>query len=175
VSHHLVTGIAQNGGGLSEVIPMDSAGGWMEKVIRMLVAALTPSNWNIDITLEESTGNGKDEASGCIQAPYRLRDIHAFSRKSIFLLVRRKCDTKLAKVKATAIGSGESITAELLVETLDTQRPYLHQLAARAVLRDLESGQSWSHDTNFVTKNLDSQSAIFDSSKIEGEKLGIEW
>lgn len=174
VSHQLVTGIGRYGGGLAEVMPMDSAGGWIGKVIRMLGAALTPSNWNIDIALEDAA-KGKGEAYDCIQAPYRLRDVHAFSRTSVFFLIRRKFDTNVVTVKATSIESGESITVELPIETLDRQGPYIHQLAAKAALRDLESGESFFHHHSSSIENEDSQVATRDLATIEGEKVGIEW
>jgi von Willebrand factor type A domain len=132
VSHHLVSGIGRHGGGLAEVVPLDSAGDWMQRVIGMLGAALTPSSWNIEIILDDvSTSDEKSGAGVCIQAPYHIPEFHAFSRGSVYFLFNQEISTKVVKVKATAVASGESVIAELPIEKLETRRTCVHLLAAK--------------------------------------------
>jgi Mg-chelatase subunit ChlD len=176
VSHYLVSGIGRHGGGLAEVVPVDSAGDWMQKVIGMLGAALTPSSWNIEIILDDvSTSDKRSETGVCIQAPYHIPEFHAFSRGSVYFLFNQELSTKVVKVKATAVASGESVIAELPIEKLETRRTCVHLLAAKAVLGDLESGQSWLHDTNSNDSNANIKAGVGDRARTEGERIGVEW
>ncbi|CZR51264.1 uncharacterized protein PAC_01139 [Phialocephala subalpina] len=173
VSHHLVEGIGRDGGGLAEVVSVDSAGEWKGRVIRMLEAALTPSTWKVEISLGgvPSTANGEERV--CIQAPHRIPDFHAFSRSSVYFLLSKELEAKSVKVKATAT-SGERVTAELPIERLDYQRTYVHLLAAKAALNDLESGQSWLHAISQSDKgNINAE--VEDLARAEGEKICTEW
>jgi Mg-chelatase subunit ChlD len=176
VSHHLVSGIGRHGGGLAEVVPVDSAGDWMQRVIGMLGAALTPSSWNIEIILDDVSTSDKKSGTGvCIQAPYHIPEFHAFSRGSVYFLFNQELSTKVVKVKATAVASGESVIAELPIEKLETRRTCVHLLAAKAVLGDLESGQSWLHDTNSNDNNTNIKAGVDDLARTEGERIGVEW
>ncbi|KAF8853300.1 VIT-domain-containing protein [Acephala macrosclerotiorum] len=173
VSHHLVEGIGRDGGGLAEVVSVDSAGEWKGRVIRMLEAALTPSTWKVEVNLcgVPSTANGEERI--CIQAPHHIPDFHAFSRSSVYFLLSKELEAKSVKVKATAT-SGEIVTAELSIERLDHQRTYVHLLAAKAALNDLESGQSWLHAISQSNKgNINVE--VEDLARAEGEKICTEW
>ncbi|KFX99663.1 hypothetical protein O988_03705 [Pseudogymnoascus sp. VKM F-3808] len=174
VSHHLVTGIGRYGGGLAEVVATDSSGDWMQRVIGMLRAALTPSSWTLDITLDGVSISAKEsDDKRCIQAPHQMPDFHAFSRSSIYFLLNQKFRGEVIKIKATSVNSGETVTAEIPIEKLDIGKKWVHQLAAKAVLGDLESGRSWVHDKS--QNNSDSKTKADELAKIEGEKIGIEW
>ncbi|OBT48764.1 hypothetical protein VE00_00788 [Pseudogymnoascus sp. WSF 3629] len=176
VSHHLVAGISRYGGGLAEVVPTDSSGDWMGRVIGMLRAALTPSSWTVDITLDGVSISSKEsENKRCIQAPHQIPDFHAFSRSSIYFLLNQEFQGKVVKIKATSVSSGETFTAEIPIEKSDIGKKWVHQLAAKAVLGDLESGQSWIHDRNKNTTNAKIKTEADELAKIEGEKIGIEW
>jgi hypothetical protein len=176
VSHHLVSGIGRHGGGLAEVVPVDSAGDWMQRVIGMLGAALTPSSWNIEIILDGVSTSDKRSGTGvCIQAPYHIPEFHAFSRGSVYFLFNQELSTKVVKVKATAVTSGESVIAELPIEKLETGRTCVHLLAAKAVLGDLESGQSWLHDMNSNDNNTNIKAGVDDLARTDGERIGVEW
>jgi len=173
VSHHLVEGIGRHGGGLAEVVSVDSAGHWKGRFIRMLEAALTPSTWKVEISLDDVPIRPNWKEQHCIQAPYHIPDFHAFSRSSVYFLFSQEVKTKNVKVKATAT-SGEIVTADLHLQSLGSSRTCVHLLAAKAVLNDLESGQSWMHAIS--QKNNDSaQEEVEELSKAEGEKIGVEW
>ncbi|KFZ20682.1 hypothetical protein V501_00001 [Pseudogymnoascus sp. VKM F-4519 (FW-2642)] len=176
VSHHLVAGIGRYGGGLAEVVLTDSSGDWMQRVIGMLRAALTPSSWTVEVTLDSvSTSAKESENKGCIQAPHHNADLHAFSRSSVYFLLNQEFEGKVVKIKATSIYSGETFTAEIPIEKSDIGKKWVHQLAAKAVLGDLESGQSWIHDKSKNTTDTKTKTETDELAKIEGEKIGIEW
>jgi hypothetical protein len=177
VSHHLVTGIGLHGGGLGEVVPADTAGNWMRKLTGMLGAALTPSSWKIEIVLDDvPISDERGEERVCIQAPHHIPEYHAFSRSSIYFLFSQELKAEFIKVKATAVGSRECVTVELPIENLESGRPYVHLLAAKAVLGDLESGQSWLHEkSSNNNSNVKIEAGVDNLARIEGEKIGAEW
>lgn len=176
VSHNLVAGIGRYGGGLAEVVATDSTGDWMKRVIGVLRAALTPSSWTVDVILDGvsiSEKESKDE--GCIQAPHQISDLHAFSRSSVYFLLNQEFEGKAVKIKATSVYSGETFTAKIPIEKSDIGQKWVHQLAAKAVLGDLESGRSWIHDKIKNSTDLKARAEADELAKIEGEKIGIEW
>jgi Vault protein inter-alpha-trypsin domain/von Willebrand factor type A domain len=173
VSHHLIEGIGRHGGGLAEVVSVDSTGAWKGRVIRMLEAALTPSTWKVEISMDDIPITTKGDERLCIQAPYRIPDFHAFTRSSVYFLFQQEFKGKAIIVKATAT-SGEAVTAELPIQSVESKRTCVHLLAAKAVLNDLESGQSWLHTFN-QSGNGKSKTGIEDLARAEGEKIGTEW
>ena len=173
VSHQLVEGISRHGGGLAEVVSVDSRGDWKGRVIRMLEAALTPSTWKIEISLDDDSILHNWKEQRCIQAPYQIPDFHAFSRSSVYFLFSQEVMTKSVKFKATAT-SGETVTADLPLQSLESSRTCVHLLAAKAVLHDLESGQSWM-DAIGQKNNGTAQANVEDLAKAEGERIGTEW
>ncbi|KAL5345586.1 hypothetical protein ACLOAV_009340 [Pseudogymnoascus australis] len=176
VSHHLVAGIGRFGGGLSEVVATDSTGDWMQRVIGMLRAALTPSSWTVDVTLDGvSISAEESEDRRCIQAPHQIPDLHAFSRSSVYFLLNKEFKGEVVKIKATSVNSGETFTAEIPIEKSDIGGKWVHQLAAKAVLGDLESGRSWIHDKSKNTEDAKTKAEADELAKLEGEKIGIEW
>jgi Vault protein inter-alpha-trypsin domain/von Willebrand factor type A domain len=172
VSHHLIEGIGRHGGGLAEVVSVDSTGAWKGRVIRMLEAALTPSTWKVEISMDDIAITTKGDERLCIQAPYRIPDFHAFIRSSVYFLFQREFEGKTIIVKATAT-SGEAVTAELPIQSLESKRTCVHLLAAKAVLNDLESGQSWLHTLN-QSGNGKSKTGIEDLARAQGENIGTE-
>ncbi|KFY62678.1 hypothetical protein V496_04447 [Pseudogymnoascus sp. VKM F-4515 (FW-2607)] len=176
VSHHLVAGIGRFGGGLSEVVATDSTGDWMQRVIGMLRAALTPSSWTVDVTLDGVSISAEESGDKrCIQAPNQIPDLHAFSRSSVYFLLNKEFKGETVKIKATSVNSGETFTAEIPIERSDIGGKWVHQLAAKAVLGDLESGRSWIHDKSKNTKDAKTKAEADELAKLEGEKIGIEW
>ncbi|KAH8767755.1 von Willebrand factor type A domain-containing protein, partial [Hyaloscypha sp. PMI_1271] len=173
VSHQLVEGIGRHGGGLAEVVSVDSRADWKGRVIRMLEAALTPSTWKIEISLDDVSilRNWNDQR--CIQAPYHIPEFHAFSRSSVYFLFSQEVKTKSIKFKATAT-SGETVTADLPFQSLESSRTCVHLLAAKAVLNDLENGQSWMHAIS-QKNNGSAQAEVEDLARAEGERIGTEW
>ncbi|KFY12272.1 hypothetical protein V491_06852, partial [Pseudogymnoascus sp. VKM F-3775] len=176
VSHSLVAGIGRYGGGLAEVVAIDPSGDWMQRVVGMLRAALTPSSWTVDVTLDgvsiSEKGNGE---ISYIQAPHKIPDLHAFSRSSVYFFLNEEFEGKVAKIQATSVHSGETFTAEIPIEKSEIGKKWVHQLAAKAVLGDLESGQSWIHDKYKNITDATAKAEADELAKFEGEKIGIEW
>ncbi|KFX96781.1 hypothetical protein V490_03143 [Pseudogymnoascus sp. VKM F-3557] len=176
VSHHLVMGIGRYGGGLAEVVATDSSGDWMQRVIGMLRAALTPSSWTLDIALDGVSISAKESGDKrCIQAPHQMPDFHAFSRSSVYFLLNQEFRGEVIKIKATSVNSEETFATEIPIEKLDIGKKWVHQLAAKAVLGDLESGRSWVHDKSQSGSDSKTKADADELAKIEGEKIGIEW
>jgi hypothetical protein len=173
VSHQLVEGIGRHGGGLAEVVSVDSRGDWKGRVIRMLEAALTPSTWKIEISLDDVSILRNWKEQRCIQAPYHIPEFHAFSRSSIYFLFSQAVKTKSVKFKATAT-SGETVTANLPFQSLESSRTCVHLLAAKSVLNDLENGQSWMHAISQENNGM-AQAEVEDLARAEGERIGTEW
>jgi hypothetical protein len=176
VSHQLVTGIGRHGGGLAEVVPVDSSGDWMRRVIGMLGAALTPSSWKAEIILDDATNSIKKENDNLwIQAPHHIPELHAFSRSSVYFLVKQELSAKTVKVKATAVDSDESFTIAIPIEELETSQTFVHQLAAKRLLSDLENGKSWLHE-KYLNGSVEKINTEVDSMiREEGERIGAEW
>lgn len=175
VSHHLIEGIGRYGGGLAEVVPVASAGDWKGRVIRTLEAALMPSTWKVEIIMDDFAITSADwEERACIQAPHHIPDFHAFTRSSVYFILNQQLGAKTIRIKATAI-SGEAVTTELPIETVESRHACVYALAAKAVLGDLESGQSRLHDTKANDNAGKIEKDIDDLARSEGEKLGTEW
>ncbi|KFY30142.1 hypothetical protein V494_08247, partial [Pseudogymnoascus sp. VKM F-4513 (FW-928)] len=176
VSHSLVEGIGRYGGGLAEVVATDSSGDWIQSVIGMLRAALTPSSWTFDVTLDGvSISAEESENKRCIQAPHQIPNLHAFSRSSVYFLLDQEFEGKVVKINATSVESGEAFTAEIPIEKSHIRKKWVHQLAAKAVLGDLETGRSWIHEKDKIGADSKTKAEVDEMVKIEGEKLGIEW
>jgi Mg-chelatase subunit ChlD len=194
VSHRLVEGIGREGGGLAEVVAVDAPGRWQSRVIRMLKGALTPSRWQCEITLGDGSENSMPlhnlystlhqgpsvempvQAPPSIQTPYRVPTLHAFSRFSLFFLLNRRVlggSTSIA-IQATA-ATGEKINVTLPLEHVQTDRPTIHFLAAKSLLNDLETGQSWLHDDKFMSYRKQSPAAFEQAIRQEGESIGVQW
>lgn len=94
VSHRLVEGIGQQGGGYAEVITDTSTGMWQGRVIQMLKAALTPSRLHCQASLSmpagETMAQSPDQIQrpACIQAPYHIPVLNPWSNFSLYYMVQ---------------------------------------------------------------------------------------
>jgi Vault protein inter-alpha-trypsin domain/von Willebrand factor type A domain len=164
VSHRLVEGIGRQGGGFAEVVAVDAAARWESRVIRMLKGALTPSQWQCKIGSKDGFGifsplggahttradtEGRAEAAiqkpGCVQAPFLIPSLHAFSRCSVYFSLDKQTMDNLSVINVLGVAStGEEISVDIPVEKLASVTT-IHFLAAKALMNDLETGQSWLH------------------------------
>ncbi|GFG03330.1 von Willebrand factor type A domain protein [Aspergillus udagawae] len=162
VSHRLVEGIGQQGGGYAEVVPESSMGSWQERVIQMLKSALTPSRLqcNVDLGEDLATKTSERQIAGYsvqypewIQAPHHIPVLNTFSHFSVYYMLERGLDSlpKLIKITATT-ERGEKLTAQLPIQTV-AEQPTIHHLAAKALMNDYETGQSWMHSLNPAFKS----------------------
>ncbi|KAK2777648.1 hypothetical protein FQN52_003014 [Onygenales sp. PD_12] len=186
VSHRLVEGIGQQGGGFSEVVAVDAAGAWQERVIRMLKGALTPHRWQCQLKFGNEvlpplpTATMSDLATlhpPCIQTPYKIPALHSFNQFSVFLLINTE-DYLLPKsitVEGTILPKGESVTAELPIDEMTGERPSIHYLAAKALMNDLESGQSWLHSKQYDEYQNNYSSQFQSAVQTQAQNLGQQW
>ena len=174
VSHRLVEGIGQLGGGFAEVVAVDSQGRWEERVIRMLKGALMPANFSCELEFNGmSTTEACSHAKGStfLQAPYKITSLHPFTRFSVYFLIDKKFANGLDAVTVkTTTPSGGKIVTRVPIEQIGDSAFTVHYLAAKSLIRDLESGSSWIHACS------KSKSSSVDSAASEvGERLGIQY
>ncbi|KAI0905822.1 von Willebrand factor type A domain-containing protein [Ustulina deusta] len=129
VSHALVEGIAKQGGGYSEVIPRADKGGWEERVVAILKAALTVHVHDLALEL----GGLKATTS-----PADLRSLNPFQAHRIFLLLERGTTPENGSIALTFISDGKPTTVNASIIQLEKPSTFIHSLAARALLDDLE-------------------------------------
>lgn len=110
----------------------------------------------------------------CVQAPFRVPTLHAFSRLSIFFIVDRKISLENSvKVEAQA-STGESVTVLLPMEKIEEKPPTIHFLAAKALMNDFETEQSWLH-SRYETFRKKHAIAFEEIVQQEAETVGKQW
>jgi hypothetical protein len=194
VSHRLVEGIGRQGGGFAEVVAVDTGGRWESRVIRMLKGTLMPSTWQCEIILCEEKNTlppTRSESMSAesvvpngtlipqqpiLQAPNRIPPIHTFLRSSVYFLVDPQVlgQTKSITVQAVA-SSGESAKVKIPLEQVEAQPPTIHHLAGKALMNDLEIGQSWMHVDKYQKYERKDSVAFEQAVQQEAEKVGIKW
>ncbi|KAK4145155.1 von Willebrand factor type A domain-containing protein [Dichotomopilus funicola] len=192
VSHALVEGIARLGGGYAEVIPAASSGGWDSRVVAVLEAALTghigPIGVDVEVhgseemqhvtTGERSTATPNNYANSrlkMMQSPAAVSSVSPFLRNRVFFLFESlpsAAHLSCLRLRATR-PSGEEITEQVPIRVLSAPGTAIHKLAARALLGDLERGQSIIHlaDGGPTLGPLATQKAVM----AEGKRLGCKW
>ncbi|OTA62298.1 VIT-domain-containing protein, partial [Hypoxylon sp. EC38] len=137
VSHALVQGIASRGGGYSEVIPKASLGGWEDRLVSMLKAALTSHIDTLKIKVNDS-----EDYDQYLTSPAKLlgRYINPFQGNRIYLL--SKPDTAVDHLKNITIEvikpNGDQELIDITMTILQKPDTTIHSLAARAILNDME-------------------------------------
>ncbi|KIW64497.1 hypothetical protein PV04_09426 [Phialophora macrospora] len=186
VSHALVEGIAKAGGGYAEVIPAASQGGWEDRVVAMLRAPLVghlgPLKIELDTEWERRCSNqplqnGITHPSRprFLQSPAEISSLSPFMRNRVFMLfdaADAPASLDSINIRATAVRGSEVVT-RVAVNTLERRETQIHKLGARAILGDLERGQSWLH----VGPNqpLRGSAEEVELVRKEGEALGCKW
>ncbi|KAK1760372.1 von Willebrand factor type A domain-containing protein, partial [Echria macrotheca] len=143
VSHALVDGIAKAGGGYAEVVPSSVRDGWEDRVVSMMKAALTTEHLgplHFEFSSQDSTALNLSEAQ---RSPADISALSPFSRSRVYFLFESPGALHTITVKAPS-GSNSNINV-IPVNLLDNKGSMIHRLAARALLEDLERGQSHLH------------------------------
>ena len=196
VSHTLVEGIGRQGDGFGEVVAVDAQGRWEERVIRMLKGSLAPESWRCEITLSghpvsgarPSNVNVTQQATAVsrysfhrpayIQAPYRVHSLHPFASSAIFFLFEQEPETlSHVAIKATT-SSGGTVSVNIPIEHAEMGSSTIHYLTAKAIILDLETGQSWMHaetSQHDISKGRQPVSVLAAAVREEAERLGIKW
>lgn len=135
VSHALVQGIASRDGGYSEIIPNASAGGWEDRVVAMLKAALTNHAQSLELRINDKADYGE-----FLTSPVDIESLNPFQERRIFLLSRADASPEEARsITIEAIKcNGERVCTAVRMKRLTKNDVTIHSLAARAILEDLE-------------------------------------
>ncbi|KAM4058597.1 vault protein inter-alpha-trypsin domain-containing protein [Hirsutella rhossiliensis] len=149
VSHELVEGMAKAGNGYAEVIASAAGGGWEDRVVAVLKAATTGHINSVQMGLEWQTGDdqGTVRPSKLKQSPADVSKISPFIRNRVFILFDSgaPCPELEAVVLKVRGPDGDYATKRVLPKRLLLPDDTIHKLAARALLGDLERGESWLH------------------------------
>ncbi|GIJ92537.1 hypothetical protein Asppvi_001815 [Aspergillus pseudoviridinutans] len=183
VSHRLVEGIGQQGGGYAEIVPESSMGSWQERVIQMLKAALTPSRLqcNVDLGNDFAMKTSERQIAGytvqypeLVQAPHHIPVLSTFSHFSLYYMLERELDSLPRMIDITATTEkGEKLTAQLPIQTV-AEQPAIHHLAAKALMNDYETGQSWMHSLNPTLKSTN-PTGFEKVLEQEAQQVGQTW
>ncbi|KAI0973825.1 von Willebrand factor type A domain-containing protein [Xylaria arbuscula] len=129
VSHALVEGIAQQGGGYSEVIPKADTNGWDERLVAILNAALTIHVNNLRLELG---------GLAAMASPENLYSLNPFQAHRVFLLLEK--GVILDNDSITLYFASDTTRTRLDVSIIRLESPgtLIHSLSAKALLNDLE-------------------------------------
>ncbi|KAH6867318.1 von Willebrand factor type A domain-containing protein [Thelonectria olida] len=174
VSHELVEGIAKAGGGYAEVITSASGGGWEDRVVAVLKAATTGHIGSLCMRLEWQREGNLEPAPKFKQSPNDVSKISPFLRNRIFLLF--DSGEQLPKLKHVVLQvrepNGNTITKTMLPKRLRQSGTFIHKLAARALLGDLERGESWLHRGQHAYGGIAPSDSMI---RAEAIQLGCKW
>ncbi|OAQ74414.1 vWA-like protein [Purpureocillium lilacinum] len=150
VSHELVEGLAKAGGGYAEVITNVCGGGWEDRVVAVLKSALAGHVGSVEMRLEWRKEDSQELVQSPMsfkQSPANISAISPFIRNRIFLLFDSDVQTaELTSVNLKIRAPGGHVTTKrVLPKRLLEPDSTLHKLAVRALLGDLERGESWLH------------------------------
>ncbi|CRG84160.1 hypothetical protein PISL3812_01483 [Talaromyces islandicus] len=183
VSHRLVEGIGQQGGGYAEVVHESLMGSWQERVIQMLKAALAPSHLQCEVDLGQgltASPSGRRvsrytvHCPAMIKAPHHIPVLNTFSYFTLYYMLESELESLPTTVTVSATtDKGEKLTAQLPLRKVADQTA-IHHLAAKALMNDYETGQSWLHIHNENLKSTDP--AAFDKIvEQHAQQLGQKW
>ncbi|RYP79428.1 hypothetical protein DL770_006665 [Monosporascus sp. CRB-9-2] len=142
VSHALIEGIAKSGGGYSEVISSVSQGGWEDRVVAMLKAALTRHVGSLEIDM-----GSQCKPYGESTSPADLRYLDPFQNNRVFALfddATRLTERGFIELKSRTT-DGSQLSQSVPIHVTEKKDTTLHGLAGRAILEDLERGRSKVH------------------------------
>jgi uncharacterized protein YegL len=189
VSHRLVEGIGRQGGGFAEIVAVDAIGNWEAEVIRMLKGALTPSQWQCKVELPEGSGTAHSMSFEeflptqlpiprpiAIQAPYKTPFFHAFTRTSVYFFLDPQQLAGRSKITIEGVeSSGKTFRTDIPLEEVQSQSQTIHSLAAKALMTDLETGQSWMHADKHHEYRIKNSNDFERHVQQEAEQIGMKW
>lgn len=170
VSHELVEGIARAGGGYAEVITSASSGGWEDRVVAVLKSAMKGHIGPIHMELEWCNADDSKVVSPPTfkQSPATISTISPFTRGRMFMLFDH--ETQHSELKAIVLcarkSDGNNVIFRVSPKKLLLPDTTIHKLAARALLGELDRGDSWLHQSTPVDHGI---------VREEGVRLGCKW
>lgn len=171
VSHQLVEGIAREGGGFANVIPVGPYGDWKSGIMRILDGAMVSDNWELSLRLGGAPRAGTDveDVPQHGQAPFRILSLHAFTTSRVYFLFQGKPAFKHVIVEGKST-TGLPIAKTIPIEPLKVTTPIIHQLAAKAIMKDLEAVAG--EDSENCSENLATDNKRAHDQAVE---LGLTW
>jgi len=182
VSHELVEGIAQAGGGYAEIIPAVKQDSWESRMDAVLAASLTGHGSSVHVELDNhaeaqvttSPIQEPENTPPTVQrSPLDMSTLSPCNRLRIFYLFEGSsgpaCKSVIIKIRRST--TGDEIRTTIPVRVLQNSDEKIHKFAVRALLGDLERGKSrvqqrpvpW---TAAAKENV---------TREEGERLGCKW
>ncbi|KJE92815.1 polymerase [Capsaspora owczarzaki ATCC 30864] len=171
-NRHFINSVARLSGGASEVFDRKQKSGWERRAGRQVDKALQPSLTDVRVewavhddsaSADVTTIGGSDSllSKGKVQAPAQIVSLFHGSRQIVYGFVPF---CRMATLKARVDG----MEVETMVSTHDlavTKGRMLHQLAARAVIRDWDTGSLDSDRIAHEVRKRDSKHQIIQLSK----------
>ncbi|CAI6331474.1 unnamed protein product [Periconia digitata] len=187
VSHELIEGIGKYGGGYAEVVAVDSPDQWDDRVQRMLNGIFTSSAWEIKLSLKDELGtmhdsNGffthkkspHDETGSVMQVPHLLPAQHGFLRTVLYFLINPSEKHYTSVHIQGSTPDGRLFESEIPIVHANVPEPLCHTLAARALINNLEMGNSWLHETKRKS-TMETPEFLAQQVDIEAEHVAMKW
>jgi hypothetical protein len=114
----------------------------------------------------------------CVQAPYRIPTFHAFTQNSIYFFLDTQATPLADSITVQAEAStGQKVTVEIQLDRIEVPAgiPIIHVLAAKALMNDLEIGQSWLHSRTYEAYRKNNTAAFEKAVQQEAESIGKRW
>lgn len=171
----MVEGIARAGGGYADIITSSGHAGWEDRVVAILKAALTGHIDSLQVELNWKDDHVADgfPAVEYEQSPINTFEMSPFVRNRLYMLF--DCEDAIQDLEAItlkALGSnGVQVTSRIDLIKLNQPDTTIHELAAGALLRDLERGNSRFH----IQKPSEDSSNLEQQVRNEAVKLGCKW
>jgi hypothetical protein len=110
-----------------------------------------------------------------IQAPHNIPVTHGFSRTIVYMLADASLKQYNA-VKIEALGNNDqNFIKEIALENVVSNEPAFNQLAANALLCDMEMSSSWLHESDVSQTGQGARSSSPMDIKQEAEHVAMLW
>jgi hypothetical protein len=179
VSHTLIEGIGRHDGGFAEVVAVNAVGQWESRVIMRIRLGLG-NNAPLPVSNRPAGTEGTKldpvaiTKPPILQAPNKISSLHAFSRSLAYTFVDTPVQSQIIVIVEGVTSSGERAEAEVPLERIEAQPLTIHHLAAKALVNDLKTGQSWMYASHQEYRKKDP--LAFESAvKREVEQIGTKW
>lgn len=111
-----------------------------------------------------------------IQAPHCIPSLHAFVRSTVYFFLHPQSLRGQTKVIIQGVAtSGETFDAEIPLEVVEAHSLTIQFLAAKALMADLESGQSWMHNMEHAGYRNRDPIAFERTVQQEAAQIGVKW
>ncbi|XP_063447772.1 uncharacterized protein LOC134727324 [Mytilus trossulus] len=156
VNHHLMKTLATSGGGTFQYYNNKTKSNWQSKIEGQTERACQPGVSGVSVQWIYYAKH-----SNIIQAPCIIPSLFNGTRQVVYGFVPNCTQAKLS----ASVDGNEFCTMVSTTELNMTKGKMLHQLTARAVIRDYEDGVFSSNNTQDQVQKLEKKSYIIDLSK----------